>query len=183
VTPINEQEQQKRPCHLKLVPLFAWLQPMSLMTLDHTGLDGRKLLPALILRTPEIPQVLIVCNDDGDTGQLKTAFRQAGLASESADNMAAGCEAAGSGRFGVIFSSPFAGDGSWTRLIEVASQRRLGFEIVLLARTFDLSQWVEALQVGAFEVLDVLRDLPQAAEAAQRAFSAAYLKRFRTRAN
>lgn len=67
------------------------------------------------------------------------------------------------------------------RLIDLASQHDLGFEIILLARTFDLNEWSEALQVGAFEVLDVLFDLPQAAEAAKRALGAANLKRFRPR--
>jgi len=57
--------------------------------------------------------------------------------------------------------------------MDLASQGDLGFEIILLARTFDLNEWSEALQVGAFEVLDVLCDLPQAAEAAKRALGTA----------
>ena len=153
-----------------------------LMQIPNTACKS-KLLADLPLRAPEMARILIVCEKDFDSDRLKTVFQQAGLASESADNVAAACESAKSGRFGVIFSSPFAGDGSWTQLIEVARRSNLSFEIVLLARTFDLNQWVEALQVGAFDVLDVLSDLRQAAEVAQRAFSAAYLKRFRTRAN
>jgi hypothetical protein len=38
---------------------------------------------------------------------------------------------------------------------------------------------IQELQVGAFDVLDVLCDLPKAAEAARRALGTAYLKRFR----
>jgi len=68
----------------------------------------------------------------------------------------------------VIFATPLLGDRSWIRLIEVAGQHNLGFEIVLLARTFIFNEWTEALQVGAFGVLDVLSDLPKAAEAARR---------------
>jgi DNA-binding NtrC family response regulator len=64
-------------------------------------------------------------------------------------------------------------------LIETACQHGLDFEIVLLARTFDLSQWSEAMQLGAFEVLDLLCDLPKAAEVAHRALGAGYLKRNR----
>ena len=45
----------------------------------------------------------------------------------------------------------------------------LSLEVILLARTFNLNQWGEALQAGAFDVLDVLCDLPKAAEAAKRA--------------
>lgn len=142
-----------------------------------------KPLVNLTLRAPDKARILIVCEKDSDTNRLKAVFRQAGLASESADNMTAGCESARSDRFGVIFSTPFAGDGSWRRLVELASRRSLRFEIVLLARTFDRNQWAEAMQIGAFDILDVLFDLPRAAEVAQRAFGAEYLKRFRTRAN
>jgi DNA-binding NtrC family response regulator len=131
----------------------------------------------------DMARVLIVCETDSDTDRLKTLLRGAGLDSESVDNMTAGCESARSGRFGVIFSTPFTGDGSWKCLIEVANQHSLSFEIVLLARTFELDQWAEAMQIGAFDVLDLVFDLPRAAEVAQHAFGAAYLKRFRTHAD
>ena len=77
--------------------------------------------------------------------------------------MTVGCGLAKSGRFQVIFSTPLLGDGSWMRLIEVARQHNLGFEVILLARTFTFNEWAEALQAGAFDVLDVLCDLPKAA--------------------
>ena len=54
-----------------------------------------------------------------------------------------------------------------------------GIELGELARTFNLNQWGEALHAGAFDVLDVLCDLPKAAEAARRALGTDYLKRFR----
>lgn len=136
-------------------------------------------LADLVPRVPEKARILIVCETDSDTGRLKTLLRAADLDSESVDNMVSGCELARSDRFGVIFSTPFAGDGSWRRLIEVANQHSLSFELVLLARTFELDQWVEALQIGAFDVLDLVSDLSRAAEVAQHAFGAAYLKRFR----
>jgi DNA-binding NtrC family response regulator len=126
-------------------------------------------------------RILIVCENDSDSGRLKTAFRKAALTSENAHSITTGCESAKSGRFQVVFSAPLRGDGSWRRLIDVANYHSLSFEIVLFARKFDLNQWLEALQVGAFDVLDVLCDLPKAAESAQRAFGAAYLKRFRPR--
>ena len=133
---------------------------------------------ALTLTVPETARILIVCDNDSETERLKTAFRDAGLTSESANSMTVGCVLARSGRFQVIFSTPRLGDGSWMRLIEVARQHNLGFEVVLLARTFTFNEWAEALQIGAFDVLDVLRDLPKAAEAARRASGSFFLRHF-----
>jgi len=69
-----------------------------------------------------------------------------------------------------------------TRLIDIAQHHDLSSKVVLLARSFNLNQWTEALQDGAFDVLDVVCDVPKAAEAAKRAFGAAYPRRFRSRA-
>jgi DNA-binding NtrC family response regulator len=137
-----------------------------------------KLCGGLTLRVPDLARVLIVADNDSGTERLKTAFRDAGLTSESANSMTAGCALAESGRFQVIFSTPLLADGSWRRLIEVASQHNLLFEIVLLARTLTFKEWAEALQVGAFDVLDVLCDLPKAAEAARRASGSLFLRHF-----
>jgi DNA-binding NtrC family response regulator len=151
------------------------------MMLTQNESAGTKLHAGLTLKVPDLPRILIVCDNDSDTDRLKTAFRKAGLTSESANSITTGCEAAKSGRFQVVFSTPLLGDGSWKRLIDVAQHYDLSFEVVLLARTFNLNQWTEALQDGAFDVLDVLYDLPKAAEAAKRALGTAYLKRFRPR--
>jgi DNA-binding NtrC family response regulator len=132
----------------------------------------------LTLRVSDTGRILIVSDSDSDTERLKTAFRDAGLTSESASSMTAGCALAKSGRFQVVFSTPLLSDGSWKRLIELASQHNLGFEVVLLARTFTFDEWAEALQIGAFDVLDVLCDLPKAAEAARRASGSFFLRHF-----
>jgi len=66
-------------------------------------------------------------------------------------------------------------------LIDAENHHGLSYEVILLARSFYLNQWAEALQVGAFDVLDVLCDLPKASEAAKRALGTAYLKRFHPR--
>jgi DNA-binding NtrC family response regulator len=124
-------------------------------------------------------QILIVCDNDSDTERLKIVFRKAGLATESANSITAGCKLAQSGRFQVVFSAPLLGDGSWKRLTNIAKQHDSTFAIILLARTFNLNEWAEALEVGAFEVLDVLCDLPKAAEAAKRALGATFLKHVR----
>src|SRR5207245_9285208 len=60
--------------------------------------------------------------------------------------------------------------------LPISNRRDLGFEVVLLARTFDLSQWAEALEDGAFDVLDVVHGLPKAAQTVKGALWAAYLK-------
>jgi DNA-binding NtrC family response regulator len=133
----------------------------------------------LTLTVPDGARILIVGENGSDTERLKTVFREAGLTSESANSITAGCESAKSGRFQVVFCPPLLADGSWRRLMEVAHRYDLSFELVLLACSFDLNEWTEALQDGAFDVLDVLYDLPKAAEAAKRAFGAAYLRRFR----
>ncbi len=141
---------------------------------DHIKPDA-----GLALRAPDAARILIVSDNDSATEELKIVFQKAGLTSESAASMTAGCESAISGRFQVVFSTPVMGDGSWGRLVDVANDYGLAFEVILLARTFDLNQWAEALQVGAFDVLDVSCDLPKAPEAAKRALGTNYLKRFR----
>ncbi len=143
------------------------------MMLTQNASDGTKLHAGLTLKVPDVPRILIVCDNDSDPDRLKTAFRKAGLTSESANSIIAGCEAAKSGRFQVVFSPLLMADGSWKRLIDVANHFDLSFEIILLTRNFNLGQWAEAIQEGAFDVLDVLYDLPKAAEAATRALGTA----------
>jgi DNA-binding NtrC family response regulator len=128
------------------------------------------------LRVPDEPRILIVCDDDSITERLQNAFREAGFISECAKSITAGCESARSGRFHVVVTAPVLSDGSWRRLVDIADHYDLGFVVVLVARVFDFNQWGEALQDGAFDVLDALHELPKAAEAAKRALWAAYLK-------
>jgi DNA-binding NtrC family response regulator len=142
-------------------------------TLEMT--EASKTPSGPIVGVPDGCQILIIC-DDSNADQLKNTFRQAGVASETTNSMTVGCEYARSGQFQAIVSKPSLGDGSWTRLLEVAKQSDLGFEVILLARNFDLTEWAEALDVGAFDVLDTLGELPRAAEVAKGALWAACLK-------
>jgi DNA-binding NtrC family response regulator len=128
-----------------------------------------------IAGVPDGSQILIIC-DDSNAEQLKNIFRQAGVVAETTNSMTAGCEYARSGRFQAIVSKPSLGDGSWRRLLDIAKHYDLGFEVILLARNFDLNEWVEALEAGVFDVLDTLGELPRAAEVAKGALWAAYLK-------
>ena len=149
---------------------------MSLITRAEETTVETKAPGSLTLRVPDEARILIVCENDADTERLRTVFREAGFISECAQSMTAGCESAKSGRFQVVFTAPLLSDGSWRRLIDVANHFDLDFEVVLLARTFDLNQWAEALKDGAFDVLDYLYDLPRAAETLKSALWAAYLK-------
>ena len=65
----------------------------------------------LTQRPSDAARTLIVCETNSDARRLETILREAGLDSESIDSMTAACEPATSGRFGVVFSTPFAGEG------------------------------------------------------------------------
>jgi DNA-binding NtrC family response regulator len=137
-----------------------------------------KISPSLGLkeRVPDKARILIVCDDDSITDRLNIVLRKAGFISECTRSITSGCESARSGRFQVVISTPVLGDGSWRRLVDIASHYDLGFVVVLVASTFDSNQLAEAQENGAFDVLDVLHELPKAAEATKRALWAAYLK-------
>src|SRR6266478_5466918 len=121
---------------------------------------------SLTMKIPDGPRILIVCDDDSDTEWLNTILRKAGLASECAKSITAGCEAAKSGRFQVVVSKPQLSDGSWRRLIDISNHYDLGFEVVLWTRNFDLPDWAEAMKDGAFDVLDARGERPNTIEAA-----------------
>lgn len=151
-----------------------------MMMQTHNSSEDAQLHAGIALGVPDMARILIVCENDSDTEVLKCVFQEAGLASESVGTITAGCESAKSNQSMVVLSSSLLGDGSWKSLLDVADHFNLSLEIILLTRNFTHGQWAEAIQDGAFDVLDVLYDLPKAAAAAKRAWGAAYLKRFRT---
>jgi DNA-binding NtrC family response regulator len=122
------------------------------------------------------PRILIVHDDDTIAKNLELILLHAGLASERVKSMDAACQYARLGRFQVVVTTPVLGDGSWKRLADVDSHYRPGFVVILVATTFDLNEWGQALEDGAFDVLDALHELPNVGEAARRALWAAYLK-------
>jgi DNA-binding NtrC family response regulator len=128
------------------------------------------------LKIPDGARILIVCDDNSETDRLKTILQEERFVWEWAKSITEGCEAAKSGRFQVVVSTPQMGDGSWRRLADIANRYGLGFEVVLWARTIDLLEWTEALKEGAFDVLDAMCEQPKAVEATKRALWAAYLK-------
>jgi DNA-binding NtrC family response regulator len=130
---------------------------MSLLTQTRETTGESKTRSRLTLKVPDGARILTVCDDDSDTERLKTTLQEAGFVSEGARSITADCEAAKSGRFQVVVSTPLLlSDGSWRRLTDIANHNDLGFEVVLWARNFDLAEWVEALKEGAFDVLDAL---------------------------
>lgn len=130
----------------------------------------------LPLKVPDGARILIVCDKDSKTERMKTVLLEAGFVSECAKSITAGCDAARSGRFQVIVSAPLLRDGSWRRLTDIANHYDLGFEVVLWAPNFNFPGCAEALNDGAFDVLDAMCQQPKTIETARHALWAAYLK-------
>jgi len=149
---------------------------MSLMTRTGERTGESKTRPGSPFKIPDGARILIVCDDNSDTDRLRTILQEEGFVSEWAKSITAGCEAAKSGRFQVVVSTPQLRDGSWRRLIDIANHYDLGFELILWARNFDFFEWTEALKEGAFDVLDSMCEQPKAVEATKRALWSAYLK-------
>ena len=81
---------------------------------------------SLVPKVSDKARILIVCDDDSIAQRLNIALQGAGLSSERARTMTAGCALARSGRFHVVVTIPILKDGSWRRLADIASQFDLG---------------------------------------------------------
>src|SRR5437879_2563478 len=97
---------------------------MSLLTRTQETAGESETRSRLTLKVPDGARILIVCEDDSDTERLKTILQKAGFMSECAKSITAGGEAAKSGRFQVVVSTPLLRDGSWRRLTDIANQDR-----------------------------------------------------------
>jgi len=144
---------------------------MGLMMQTHQDIRS-----TLQTNFPEGSRILLVCDDESDTRQLRTLLLEAGFHLDCAKSMRAACEAVKSGEFQVVISTPLLKDGSWRRLVDIANHSSLGFEVLIWARSFDLREWAEALENGAFDVLDAVYEKPRVVEATKCALWAAYLK-------
>jgi DNA-binding NtrC family response regulator len=125
---------------------------------------------------PREIRILIVSEDDSIAERLARALPESGFIWERARSITAACTCAKSGRFQVILTTPLLGDGSWRRLVDIAAYYGLSFVVILVATAFDIQDWAEALEYGAFDVLDALDELPKVAESTKGAAWAAYLK-------
>jgi DNA-binding NtrC family response regulator len=131
---------------------------------------------SLKLKIREKARILIVSDDDLMAERLNIFLREAGFISERARSITAGCESARSGQFQVVISTPVLADGSWSRLVDIASHYNLGYVVLLVSSFFDCNKSAQARENGAFDVLDLLHELPKVAEVTKRALWAAYLK-------
>jgi hypothetical protein len=135
----------------------------------------RQIVPAY----PQIssaPHVLIISSDEALADTLVSILDESGFAAEHAMTMTDGCALAESGHFHVVLTEPSLNDGSWRRLASLTRSKHLELVIVLIAKSFDLRQWFYAKQVGAFDVIDTLSELPKAGEVVMRALWVEYLK-------
>ena len=121
-------------------------------------------------------RILIVTDDDSIYKELEVILLHEEFASEREKSMTAGCDSARSGRFQVIVTAPILTDGSWKQLVDIEGHSSPGFVIILLVSTLSLNQWAQAVEDGAFDVLDARNELPRVALAARCALWAAYLK-------
>jgi DNA-binding NtrC family response regulator len=136
---------------------------------------GNPAFPLKSANAPK-PRILIVHEDDSVAKEMELVLFREGFELDRVKTMAAGCESAKSGRFQVVVSAPVLSDGTWKRLIDIENHYGPGFVVMLVATSFDLNEWGEALEDGAFDVLDSLHELPRVGEIARRALWAAYLK-------
>jgi DNA-binding NtrC family response regulator len=118
----------------------------------------------------------LIVGEHANAQEIIARLGEAGIASKTAKSMTEACECVRSGHFQAILSKPLMSDGSWRRLIDVSHHYDLGFEVVLVARDFDHAGWAEALNDGAFDVLETLSNEIGVTEVTKRALWAAYLK-------
>jgi DNA-binding NtrC family response regulator len=121
-------------------------------------------------------RILIVCDDDSDTQRLRSLLLDGGFVADCVKSITAACAAAKSGQFQAVVTIPQLRDGTWRRLTDIANHYDLGFEVVLWVHNFDLRDWAEALENGAFDVVDALYEQPSVVEVTKCALWAAYLK-------
>lgn len=116
-------------------------------------------------------QILVVCDDDSVAAHTQNILGAANFRSERAKTIRAACQCIGLDRFDAVFTVPLLHDGAWQQRLEFARRLDLGLPFVVMARTFDMRDWGESLKSGAFDVLNVVEELPRAAEVARLACS------------
>jgi DNA-binding NtrC family response regulator len=119
-------------------------------------------------------RILLACEDILIAGELAAVFGRANLRSERAMDFKSACKLLKSGRFQVAFATPGVPGGSWEKLMDFARDTGQAVLFVIVARSFDLSDWGNCLKKGAFDVLDSISEISKAGEVAMQAFSAAH---------
>jgi DNA-binding NtrC family response regulator len=119
-------------------------------------------------------RILIVCDDPQVSEELLIALKSANLRPERAADFTSACKLLKSGKFQVVFATPRVPGGSWDKLMNFARSRYQALPFVVVARSFDMSDWANCLKNGAFEVLDSVNEISKAAEIATQAVSASW---------
>jgi DNA-binding NtrC family response regulator len=117
---------------------------------------------------------LIVCEDGQIADELLEVLKKADLRSELAMDFRSACKLLKTGNFQVVFTTPGVPGGSWEKLMEFVRGNGETISFVIVARSFDLSDWANCLKNGAFEVLDSMSEISRAGEVAVKAFSATW---------
>jgi DNA-binding NtrC family response regulator len=119
-------------------------------------------------------RVLIAC-EDGEVGDgLVEVLKTKNLKAERAVDFTSACKLLKTGKFQVVFATPRVPGGSWEKLLDFAHSKAQALAFVIVARSFDLSDWGNCLKNGAFEVLDSVSEISRAGEVAMQAISAAW---------
>jgi CheY-like chemotaxis protein len=121
------------------------------------------------------PRILLVTDDDLLAETVRQILISDRFVTVRARSLAEALEATYSGQFPVAIATARLEDGSWKRLAAVADRARTRFSVIVLAKTFGLHEWAEALDDGAFEVLDAISELPKLAEVVRHALLTEYL--------
>ena len=128
---------------------------------------------ASTLTSTSKPLVMIACEDGQVAEDLVAVVKRANLRSVWAKDLTSACKLLKTGTFQVIFATPRVSGDSWQRLMDFALSRSQTPSFVIVARSFDLSDWANCLKNGAFEVLDSISEISRAGEVATQALSAA----------
>ena len=123
--------------------------------------------------TPKFKGRVLIVSEDGQVAdELLTVLKRANLRSERARDFTSACKLLKTGKFQVIFATPRIPGGSWEKLRAFVESRGQALSFVIVARSYDLSDWGNCLKNGAFEVLDSISEISRAGDVAMQAFTA-----------
>lgn len=117
-------------------------------------------------------RILIACDDDVVAVQLRRSLASSHLLSDRVTNIQAAWERLRAENFRIAFVAAILPDGPWRLLYDSAASQGLEVPFIVMARSFDIDDWAEAFRHGAFDVLDILSEIPKAAEIASEALMA-----------
>ncbi len=119
-------------------------------------------------------RVLIACGDGQVADELVEILKTTNLRSERAMDFKSACKLLKTRKFRVVFATPDVRGGPWEKLMDFARSSGQALSFVIVARSFDMSDWANCLRNGAFEVLDSASEISRAGEVAMQALSAAF---------